>query len=91
MWICSGQQGGGEGLPAPLEGDLGGVEGDYLRSFNMNSGGNNIGDRGCRHIRGGGWPRVKKVSIRINQNISGGCDVREEGCRAMAKQKGRLE
>ena len=52
---------------------------------------NKIGDRGCRHISGGGWPRVKRVDMGINQNISEDCGVREEGCRAMAKQKRHLE
>ena len=60
-------------------------------SLLLNSGYNKIGDRGCRHISGGGWPRMKGVGMGINQNISGGCGVREEGCRAMAKRKGRLE
>ena len=54
----------------------------------LNSGQNKIGDRGCRHISGVGWPRV---DIRIHQNISGNCGVREEGCRAMAKRKEHLE
>ena len=29
--------------------------------------------------------------MRIHQNMSGDCDVREEGCRAMTKRKGRLD
>ena len=53
----------------------------------LNSGWNKIGDRGCRHIGGGGWPRVKVVYIGINQNILADCGVREEGCRAMAKRQ----
>ena len=52
---------------------------------------NKIGDRGCQHISGGEWPRLKGVDMGIHQNISGDCGMREEGCRAMAKQKGRLE
>ena len=34
---------------------------------------------------------MKGVHICINQNISDDCGVREEGCRAMAKLKGRLD
>ena len=34
---------------------------------------------------------MKIVYMRINQNISDSCGVREEGCRAMAKRKGRLD
>ena len=34
---------------------------------------------------------MKRVDMCINQNISGDCGVREEGCRAMAKRKERLE
>ena len=56
----------------------------------LNSEFNKIGDRGCRHISEGGWPRLKGVHMGINQNISGDCGVREEGCRAMAKLKERL-
>ena len=57
----------------------------------LNSDDNKIGDRGCRHISGGGWQGVKRVEMGINQNILGDCSVREEGCRAMAKWKGHLE
>ena len=60
-------------------------------SLLLNSGWNKIGDRGCRHIGGGGWPRVKEVYMGIHHNMSGNCGVREEGCRAMAKRKGHLE
>ena len=52
---------------------------------------NKIGDRSCRHISRGGWLRVIRVYMGINQNISEGCGVREEGCRAIAKRKERLE
>ena len=34
---------------------------------------------------------MKAVDMRIHQNVSGGCGVSEEGCRAMATRKGRLE
>ena len=34
---------------------------------------------------------MKGVHLGIDQNISGDCGVREEGCRAMAKRKERLE
>ena len=34
---------------------------------------------------------MKRVGMGINQNISGDCGVREEGCRVMAKRKGRME
>ena len=60
-------------------------------SLLLNLGSNNIGDRGCRYISGGGWLRVEGVVMGINQNISGDCGVREEGCRAMSKWKGYLE
>ena len=60
-------------------------------SLLLNSAGNKIGDRGCRHISGGAWLRVEGVYMGIHQNISEGCGVREEGCRAMAKRQGRLE
>ena len=63
-------------------------------SLLLNLGLNIIGDRGCRHISGGGWLRVKRVGMRKNQNISGDCSVREVGCRAMtnmAKQQGCLK
>ena len=33
---------------------------------------------------------MKNFYMGINQNNSGDCGVREEGCRAMAKRKGRL-
>ena len=33
---------------------------------------------------------MKRVSMSIYQNISVDCGVSEEGCRAMAKRKGRL-
>ena len=78
-------------MQTPLKGGLGGVGGDWAMSLLLNSAGNKIGDRGCRHISGGDWPRLKAVSKRINQNNSEDCDVREEGSRAMAKRKGRLE
>ena len=60
-------------------------------SLILNSAGNTIGDRGCRHISGEGWLQMKGVDLRIVQIISVSCGVREEGCRAMAKRKGRLE
>ena len=60
-------------------------------SLIRNSDRNKIGDRGCRHISWGGWLGMKGVGMRINQNISAVCSVREEGCRAMTKWKGRLE
>ena len=34
---------------------------------------------------------MKGVIMGINQNISVDCGVREEGCRAMAKRKERLQ
>ena len=34
---------------------------------------------------------MKSVNISINQNISVNCGMREEGCKAMAKRKERLE
>ena len=34
---------------------------------------------------------MKEVFMSIIQNISDRCGVSEEGCRAMAKQKGHLE
>ena len=34
---------------------------------------------------------MKRVVMGIHQNISGYCGVREEGSKAMAKQKGQLE
>ena len=69
---------------------MGGAGGDKPRSLLLNSGWNKIGDRGCRHINGGGWLQVKVVHMSI-QNILGDCGIREEGCRAMAKRKERLE
>ena len=91
LWICRQQLGGREGLQAPLEGGLGEAGGDYPMLLLINSVCNKIGDRGCRHIGGGDWQRVKAVGMGINQNISVDCGVREEGCRAMAKWKGHLE
>ena len=60
-------------------------------SLLLNLDSNKIGDRGCRYISEGVWPQVKGVEMRIIQNISGRCGVREEGCRAIAKQKWHLE
>ena len=73
-------------MQTPLKGGLGGV-GEYLAmSLLLNSGYNKFGDKGCWHISGGGWLRLKGVGIGINKNILDGCGVREEGCRAMAKR-----
>ena len=59
-------------------------------SLLLNLAKNKIGDRGCWHISGGDWQGVRRVNMGINQNISEGCGVREEGCREMAKRQGHL-
>ena len=91
LWVCRLQLGGREGMQAPLEGSLGGIGAYSSMSLLLNSGNNKIRNRGCQHISMGGWLRVKGVGMGNIQNISVGCGIREEGCRAMAKWQRHLE
>ena len=69
LWICRWQRVRREGMQAPLEGGLGAAGGDKPMSFLLNSAFNKIGDRGCRHINGGAFLRVRGVQMSNNQNI----------------------
>ena len=77
-----------EGLQAPLQSYLGGVGGYEPKSLLFNLDGNKISDMGCWHICEVGCLRV---NISFYLNTSDHCDIREEGCRSIAKRQGFLE